>query len=111
MANETNPPTPNRVTVSPGEQFEMPCANPQCGQKVHLDIPVIEVVNQRSFSSYHFSHEILQECPNCGLAYLFCLRPWGHGFMFKPVEVEKQSRIITAPGNSFTDQALKKRTN
>ena len=100
-----------RPTVKPGDVFEMPCANPQCAKKMQLEIPRIETINQRSFSSYHFSHETVQTCEHCGLSYLFCLLPWGQGFTFRPVQVEKESRIITAQGNAWTDQQLKNKEN
>ena len=97
-------------SVTPGDFFEMPCANPQCAKAMHLEIPRIEVVNQRSYSAYHFPHEELQQCEHCGQSYVFVLMPLSRGgmsFSFRPVQAEQQKRIIVAGGNSWTDKQLK----
>lgn len=94
-------PRSNLQILNPGESFEVTCANKQCGQKAHLPVPQIETVNQRSYSSYHFSHENLAECEHCGQTYLFVLQPWGKGFTYMPVQEEQGKRIISAPGGDW----------
>lgn len=96
--------TPEIPTVKDGDYLPVTCANPSCAKPIQLQIPRIEVVNLRSFSSYHFSHEQLHDCPFCGQKYLFCLLPLaeqGMRFMFRPVHEKAESRIIGADASAL----------
>lgn len=104
----TQPPVP---TLKDGENFNVNCAAEQCHQPIQLLIPKIETINQRTFSSYHFSHEELQRCPFCGQAYIFQLLklgPQGMQFCFRPVQEAPEKRIIdVSNGDPNMDRKLR----
>ena len=89
------------VRIKPGQLKAEVCKN--CGQTAHFQVPDFEVVNQKTYSSYHFSHENAQSCEHCGQKHLFILGPMskqGPTFAFIPIEVKGESGILLAPDGS-----------
>lgn len=79
----------------------MPRMNCQCGQALDISDPIVEIVNQMTFSSVFINHGAIKGnvCPKCGQVFLMCIQGFNlAGVQLAMVPAPKQeepSKIIT----------------